>query len=493
MEINLSKALNKSPQKIEEKILQCIFKRNDSLVDVIDIINPNMFTFADYGAIYSAMIDIYREGSLITAETVRLKLEDKGLIVESEIINKLYNEAYTSLKIKENALILKELSQRRYILENVRNLIEKQDTSPTTSENILEQVNDIAIKASEKMSYNEGATRCFSDVNKHMVDILDRLKNPKQEISYKTGWRVIDEQLGGLKGGSLICLGASSGAGKSWIALQTCLQMCCKKPDLKVLYFSLEMTKNELEQRMLSVDTEIPSQYLERPKMYFNRLNERGEFYNTYDKNPNNEEVLTFKQTVKNSLEKLNNFDITIDDEGGIKIDDVEARINRYALKNCGVDVIFIDHTYLLRDTNVSVNTSDEFGDIYYRLKNLAKKHNCVIFALHQLNFEIKNNSDRRPSIYNLRGSSQIIDNLDILMLLYNANIHHDLLKLKPELKNVIDITFGKVRGNKMPEPIDLQFNDCGFKEKELSTMQTNVMNGSITINLDGEIEDEQW
>ena len=141
-----------------------------------------------------------------------------------------------------------------------------------------------------------------------------------------------------------------------------------------------------------------------------------------------------------------------------------------------------------MRNTNVEFNTSDEFGDIYYNFKNIAKKLDCVIYALHQLNMDVKNNSDRRPSIYNIRGSSQIIDNCDILMLLYNANIHHDLLRQNPELRDTIDITFGKVRGNKYPEPIPLEFNSCGFKEKELDETRGNIISGPVTLDNDGEI-----
>ncbi len=480
-EINLEKVLNKDCVNLEQKILKSIFKSNSSLLDVIDIITPQMFTLSDYAYIYQAMIDLYKEDSAITLETVQLKIEDSGYCIDSRILQKLYNEGFTTIKIKETANILKELYQRRYILENLHNIVEEQENTPTLSQNILEQVNNIAIKAGEKISYNHQATRCFNNRNKFLSDIEVRLKNPISEQGLTTGWNTIDTELGGFIRGNLICLCASSGAGKSWISWETCIQMCMANPSLKALYFSLEMKKEELESRAISIITGIPTDAIDRPRNYFKKFDEQGIFHDYYLEDK--EKVKKFKNDISNAIDILSSLNITIDDEGGLKIEDILARTQRYALKNDGIDLIFIDHTYLLRNINVDMGTSDEFGNIYYSLKNTAKKFNCVVYALHQLNMEVKNNTDRRPSIYNIRGSSQIIDNCDILMLLYNSNIHKDLIKQNPELKNVIDITFGKVRSNKLPDNIDLEFTNYGFKEKKINEGGTNIIFGEITLD----------
>lgn len=487
-EINPEKILNKNPQKLEEKILKAVFKKNSSIDEIIDIINPDMFTIFDYSNIYTAMVKLYKDNNTINPENIQLWFENNGVDISYNIIKKLYNESYTSLNVKNTALIMKELYQRRYMLEKLREIIDHQEQTPTLSTDILENINNVAIKSSEKMSCNKTASRCFEDTSEILIDIDNKLKNRVEESGITTGWNTIDSQLGGFYRKQLVCLGASSGAGKSWVALQTCLQMCLNDPSLKVLYFSLEMSKQELEYRMLSILTGIPCDKLIRPRKYFMKYDENGVLRDYYQENPNSKIVMDFKEKVRNAVEILSTLNITIDDEGGLGIDDVIARINRFNLKNSGVDAVFVDHTYLLKSISTTLNTSDEFGDMYYRLKNIAKKLDCVVYALHQLNMEIKNNSDRRPSIYNIRGSSQIIDNVDILMLLYNANIHHDLIRSNPELKGVIDITFGKVRGNAMPSPIELSFDSCGFKEKEPDTAKGDIINGKIILNQNGEI-----
>ena len=492
-EINLEKALNKQPSLLEQKILKAVFKRNDIISEIYDIVNVDNFTISDYANIYNAMLSLYKNNDNINCESVQLWLENNGIFVDPNIIKKLYNESYTSLKVKETALILKELHNRRYMLEKIRNILEKQEESPTTSVNILEQINNTAISASEKISCNDSATRCFEDKNRILNELQKRLDNPFEEQGLVTGWKTIDSELGGFYRGDLICLCASSGAGKSWISLETAVNMALHKPDLKILYFSLEMKRNQCEDRMLSIVTDIPTEAILRPRHYFKKFDEDGILRDIYLEQPENKQIKEFKEKIKNGVDILSSLNITIDDEGGLKIKDILARINRYVLKNGGVDAIFIDHTYLLRNIeDGDLGTSDEFGAIYYALKNVAKKHNCICYALHQLNMEVKNNSDRRPSIYNIRGSSQIIDNCDVLMLLYNANIHKDLIRQNPELKDVIDITFGKTRNSRIPDDIQLKYCNRGFIEKEPNEMQGEIVSGNIFITEDGEIVDEE-
>jgi hypothetical protein len=309
-EINIKKALNQNSQLLEEKVLKAIFKRNDIIVETLDIINPSMFAMPSYASIYSAMLSLYKSNSAINDESVQIWLESNGLSVEPNLIKKLYNETYSRLKVRETCEILRELYRRRYMLTQVRELVDKEDEQPTSSENILERINNIAIKANEQVSNNAKiASRCFEDTNSFMADITSKLKNKIEENGITTGWQTIDTALGGFYRKQLICLCASSSAGKSWIALQTCLQMCLNNPELKVLYFSLEMSKEELEQRMLSIITGIPCDVLQRPHKYFVEYDERGVLRDYYKEDPNSERVQSFLRKIKNGVDILSMID----------------------------------------------------------------------------------------------------------------------------------------------------------------------------------------
>ena len=88
-EINIKKALNQNSQLLEEKVLKAIFKRNDIIVETLDIINPNMFAMPSYASIYSAMLSLYKSNSAINDESVQIWLESNGLSVEPNLIKKL--------------------------------------------------------------------------------------------------------------------------------------------------------------------------------------------------------------------------------------------------------------------------------------------------------------------------------------------------------------------------------------------------------------------
>ena len=92
-EINIKKALNQNSQTLEEKVLKAIFKRNDIIVDTLELINVDTFTIPSYASIYMAMLDLYKKNSSINDESVQVWLETNNIVVEPNIIKKLYNES----------------------------------------------------------------------------------------------------------------------------------------------------------------------------------------------------------------------------------------------------------------------------------------------------------------------------------------------------------------------------------------------------------------
>ena len=114
--LDITKILNQNASTLEAKVLKAIFKRNNSILDIIDILKPDMFSISDYSNIYNAMIELYKEDNTINAETVEMFVHNNGIDIDSNVIKKLYNESYTSLKIKDTALIIKELYQNLFVI-----------------------------------------------------------------------------------------------------------------------------------------------------------------------------------------------------------------------------------------------------------------------------------------------------------------------------------------------------------------------------------------
>lgn len=484
MSTDVKKILNKSPQKLEEKILKAIFKREDCILDIIDIVSPNYFSIPEYSAIYSAMIELYKKDSDINVETVELYLEENNIKVEDSVIKKLYNESYTSLKIKDTAIILKKIYQRRFILESLRNVIDNEEQNPSEFTDLLDNVNDIVLKSNELIINNEVNTKCCEDSDDILAEIALKMSDKYKNAGLKTGFKVIDNDLGGLKQGNLWTICADSQVGKSMFALELVLNACKLNPDIQVMYQSLEMTKREQEIRALGMQTNIEPSYIDNPKKYFTRFDKNTGLINNLLKSGNTEEINKYKDKIKQGLDELKQYNLYIDDTPDHTIQTLEAHIRKHYLKHGRVDIVVVDHMNIL----CSGSVSEEVGKLkegYATLKKLAKKLGCTIICLHQFSNELKNDELRKPNIFNIIGGSASRHFSDVIVGIWRPEIYREVIEKYPELKGHCDLTWQKIRGAKKPEPTLLGFNGYWFVEKDEDNVNPDVVNGYL--NSDGE------
>lgn len=484
MSTDIKKILTKSPQDLEAKILKAIFKRNDCIIDIMEIITPNIFTVNDYGAIYSAMVELYRKDSDINVETLQLYLEENNTNIEPSILQKLYNESYTSLRIKDTATILKKLYQRRFVLEKLRNIIENQEQSPTEFSELLDDLNDVVIKSNELIINSNKDTKCCNDPNEIITDVLTKMTGNDDIGGLKTGISVIDNDLGGLKQGHLWTLCADSQVGKSMLGLEIALNTCERQPDIHTLYYSLEMTKKEQEIRGLGMITNIEPSHIDNPQKYFTKFDkETGRIRNLLQEN-DEEAKNEYVRKLRYGIDKLKKYNLYIDDTPDHDIQTLEASIRKHVLKYGRCDLIIVDHMNIL----CSGTVSEEVGKLkegYSTLKKIAKKYNCTIICLHQFSNELKHDELRKPNIFNIIGGGAPRHFSDIIVGIWRPEIYREVIEKHPELKGHCDLTWQKVRGAKKPEPTLMEFNGYMFTEKGV---EKDVVSGEIYLDSNGNI-----
>ena len=462
--------VTQQPNILESKILKAIFKNNQAILDIIDIINPNCFTVGEYASIYEAMIDIYKNDDLITAESVALWIEQHGLHIDNNIIQKLYNESYTSIKIKKTAEILKELYQRRQMLISIRNILDQEEETPSSSDKILEKINNVAMKSNDIVSSTAKNTKCCDSINEVLADIDVKLSQKIEDDNLKVGFKTIDNELSGLKRGKLWTIVADSQVGKSAFAIQLAVQAMIHNPNINVSFYSLEMDKKECEQRALANVTNIQPNYIEDPIKYFIRFDEKTSTYrNIYKENKNAPEVLDYKKRIKEGAEMLKGFNFYIDDTPDLDITSIEARIKKNNLKWGKTDIIIVDHMNIL--CNGTPSEVVGLMDLAYnKLKQIAKKLNCVVIALHQFGKELASDPQRFPNIFSLRGSSAPRHYSDVICGIYRPCVYPELIKSNPELKDVCQLIWQKVRYTAKPEITNCEYNGFRFTEKVIQS-----------------------
>lgn len=482
------KTLSQSPQKLEEKILKAIFKKEDCIVNIIDIINEKMFTISDYASIYVAMIELYKTNNTINNETVQMWLEKNGYDVNYLLIQKLYNETFSNIKIDATAKVMKELYQRRTVLEKMRSFIEEQDTRPTDFNDILEKINNLAMSANDLASTSEKETKCCNDVNSKYEDIILKLDDKKDDDSIKVGIPVIDNELGSLKRGKLYVLVGDSGSGKSALALELGVNACKLNQNIYTYVYSLEMEKEEVEERNLAMVTGIEPRHISDPRRYFKKFDEKtGMFRDYYQENKNGVEVQEFKDKISKGINTLHSFNLFIDDTPDLDINSLQARIKKNNLKNGKTDIIIVDHIGILTSGSPSevVGLMDE---AYNKLKQIAKKLNCVVIVLHQFSNEIKNDPLRVPNVFSLRGSGAPRHYADVIATVYRPCIYPDVIAKNPELKDVCEIAWHKVRYTAKPDTTPMDYNGYMFIQKTPTELQGNIITGDIYLDSNGDI-----
>ena len=487
--MDIEKAINQQPSKLESKILKAIFKNNQAILDIIDIIDTKSFTIGEYASIYEAMVDIYKHDDTITPESVELWLANHGYTINSDIIKKLYNESYTSIKIKKTAEILKELYQRRQMLVSIRNILDQEEEKPSSSDKILEKINNMAMKSNDIVSATEKNTKCCDDINSFMADLDTKLTQKIEDDSMKVGINTIDNELGGLKRGKLWVVVADSQVGKSALAVQLAVESMLRNPNINVSYYSLEMDKEECTQRALANITDIQPNHIEDPRKYFIKFDKATSTYRDYYKeDKDGPMVKEFKRTLKEGAQKLNSFNFHIDDSADLDIVSLEARVKKNNLKWGHTDLIIIDHMNIL--CNGTPSEVVGLMDLAYgKLKQMAKKLNCTVIALHQFGKELASDPQRFPNIFSLRGSSAPRHYADVICGIYRPCVYPELIKTNPDLKDVCQLIWQKVRYTAKPDITNCVYNGYRFEEKPPSELTGKILSGKTFLDLDGNLE----
>lgn len=483
----IKKILTQDPSELEAKVLQAVFKKNSCILDIIDIIDPRYFTIHDYGEIYECMVELYKKDDDINSDSVILWLEQHGRCVDPNIVKRLANQSYTAIKVAKQAKILKELYIRRSILEKLHNILDEQENAPTSSDVIIERINNTAMDSNDLVSSVTGDTKCCSDVNEIMADIDSKLQEKVSDMGLKTGVPVIDNQLRGLLAGKLWCVVADSQVGKSAFAVQLAVQTLLNNPDIYTEYYSLEMTKREVEIRAIADISGIEPRFITDPRQYFVRFDKQtGIVRDFYEENKNHKIVIEYKQKIKSAIEKLNNSHFYIDDTPDLDMESIVARIKKNNLKRGKTDLVIIDHMGIACSGTPS-EVVGKMDDGYNKLKQIAKKLGCTVIALHQFSNELKNDPLRKPNIFSLRGSSAPRHYCDIICGIWRPDVYRDVIDTHPELKGHCDIDWQKVRYTAKPPVTLMNYNGYMFTEKEPDDTK-GATTGTVYLNVDGSV-----
>lgn len=388
--------------KAEQAVLGAVLLDQDCLDDVVELVpNKDYFYVSNHKLIYSCMLNLYNRGAAVDAVTVLNELKKEPTFDQTEgreyFVNLANVTPFTS-NAKDYAQIVKENYETRSLIIAAKNIIEDASEGTYSSGQLLDsaeqRIYDIRKGADVK------SLEHIESVIYQTLSRLDALNSPDNDKSkpIPSGIADLDRIITGLNRSDLILLAARPGMGKTSFALNIA-RYVASKAKMRVAFFSLEMTKEQLVSRLLSTEGLIEGTKLRSGKL-------------------NNDEWARLME----ASEILSRANMYLDETTMLTVPAMKAKLRR--LKD--VDLVVIDYLQLMGSTLRTENLVQIVGENTRSLKSMAKELNVPVILLSQLSRASEQRAEHRPMLSDLRDSGSIEQDADIVLFLYRESYYKD-------------------------------------------------------------------
>ncbi len=404
----------------ERAVLGAIIADPETMPTVLEHLREEDFYFENHKLLFSLLYKVWEDKGKDWDDIVLKEyIEKRGLKerLDMTFIYSLVEEAATGNLLEEAIRNVKEKSGLRRLMDLSLNVLRGIKEEPDL-ENLLELLNTKLIEISEKQIVSHYWH--IRDVARDVIDIIEKHRKQEKLITGRaTGFLDLDTLTTGFHPSDLVIVAARPGMGKSSFMLSMAINMAMQEKAPVVIY-SLEMSKEQLVMRALSMLSGVPLQNIRRG------------FVNEEDRN----------KLISAALD-LSRCEIYIDDTPGLSTTDVRIK-TRKLKKEKGVEVAFIDYLQLLRPPTRRASRQEEVAEISRNLKALAKELAIPVVALAQLSRQVEHRSDKRPQLADLRESGQIEQDADLIIFIHRPEYYKR--NPSPEEQGIAEIIVAKQR-----------------------------------------------
>ena len=403
MEEALIKRILPHSIEAEQSVIGSMILDRDAILVASEILTSDDFYQKQYGIIFDAMVELCNEGKPVDLVTLQNRLKEKELppdISSMEYVRDLISAVPTSANVKYYAKIVSEKAVLRRLIkanEEIANTcyLEKENT-------------EIILEEAEKKLFNILQRRNNEEYVPIQQVVLNAINNIEKASKLKgsvtgipTGFMDLDYKTSGMHPSDLVLIAARPSMGKTAFVLNLAQHMAFKK-DVPVAIFSLEMSKEQLVNRMLSLESHVDAQ-----KIRTGRLNDE-EWMNLVEGSAN-----------------IANSKLFIDDTPGISIMELRSKCRKVKLEH-GLDLVMIDYLQLMSGSGKNGdNRQQEISEISRSLKAIARELSVPVIALSQLSRACETRTDHRPMLSDLRESGAIEQDADVVMFLYRDDYYN--------------------------------------------------------------------
>lgn len=404
----------------EQSVVGSMIMDKDAIMIAVETVSAEDFYGSQYGILFETIKELYNEDKPVDIVTLQTRLREKNVQPELaglEFIREIIAAVPTSANIRYYANIVKEKSMLR---ELIRTNEEIAGICYTERESVDEIMN-----LAEKRIFNLTQSRAAGDfvpINQVVVDAIEKIEAASKAggsiTGIPTGFNDLDLQTAGMQPSDLILIAARPSMGKTAFVLNLAQHMALRK-NVTTAIFSLEMSKVQLVNRMLSLESKVDAQNLRTGNL----------------------EDSDWERLIE-SAETIGSSRLIIDDTPSISISELRSKCRKYKMNN-DLGVVVIDYLQLMTLGGKAAESKQlEVSEISRSLKAIARELNVPVIALSQLSRAVEQRPDHRPMLSDLRDSGAIEQDADVVMFIYRDDYYNK----ESEKKNIAEIIIAKQR-----------------------------------------------
>ncbi|MBR6771472.1 MAG: replicative DNA helicase [Lachnospiraceae bacterium] len=403
----------------EQSVIGAMIMDKDAILVASEIVTGEDFYSKQCQALFEAMIVLNDEGKPVDLVTLQDKLKEKDVSPETasmEYIRDLVTSVPTSANIKYYANIVAEKSLLRRLIKLNEEIANICYAGKESLETILEETEKKVFQLVQKRNTKE-----FVSIRQIVMNAMDQIekasRNKGNVTGIATGFIDLDYRTAGMQPSDLVLIAARPSMGKTAFVLNIAQHVAFKLNET-VAIFSLEMSKEQLVNRLFSLESKVDAQKLR-----------------TGNLSDNDWERLIETAGI------IGKSNLIIDDTPGISISEMRSKCRKYKLEY-NLKMIIIDYLQLMSGSGKGDSRQQEISDISRSLKSLARELGVPVLALSQLSRAVEQRPDHRPMLSDLRESGAIEQDADVVMFIYRDDYYHK----DTEKKGIAEIIVAKQR-----------------------------------------------
>ena len=404
----------------EQSVIGSMLMDKDAIIAASEIVTADDFYQNQYGVMFETMVELFNEGKPVDLITLQDRLKEKDVppeVSSLEFVRDIITTVPTSANVKSYANIVREKAVLRKLIKVNEEIANTCYVGKEPLEEILANTEKSIFDLLQSRNSGE-----FVPIRQVALNVLEKIeiasKTQGTVTGIPTGFIDLDYKTSGLQPSDFVLIAARPSMGKTAFVLNLVDHVAVKK-NLPCMIFSLEMSKEQLVNRMLAMESNVDSQ-----KLRTGNLTDSD-----WD-------------AIVEGIGIIGNSNLVIDDTPGISITELRSKCRKMKLEH-GLSMVIIDYLQLMSGSGKSGdNRQQEISEISRSLKALAREMNAPVVTLSQLSRACETRTDHRPMLSDLRESGAIEQDADVVMFLYRDDYYNK----DTDTPNIAEVIIAKQR-----------------------------------------------